>query len=150
MLQQISLCHWEFSHLIIIFFNFLPLYLNLTAGVVLEILWAGKKCFITQRTSFQMFRAYVQQIWGKTIEKERERARESKKQMSSSPVILCKILYRENQSEVKYGRTYRERDMQGNKICPSKMSLWHVDYFELKNIKTAKIQEETLTFAITA
>ena len=30
------------------------------------------------------------------------------------------------------------------------MSLWRVDYFKLKTIKTQKAQEETLTFPLTA
>ena len=32
----------------------------------------------------------------------------------------------------------------------SKISLWHVDYFQLKTIKTQKTQEEHLTFPLIA
>ena len=41
-------------------------------------------------------------------------------------------------------------NVSGSKTCHPKMSLWHVDYFELKTIKAQKTQEEMLTFPLTA
>ena len=35
-------------------------------------------------------------------------------------------------------------------MSPKNVSLWHVDYFELKMIKTIKTQEELFTFPLTA
>ena len=37
---------------------------------------------------------------------------------------------------------------QPSKTCHHKISLWHVDYFELKNIKAQRTQEGILTFLI--
>lgn len=39
---------------------------------------------------------------------------------------------------------------QASKTCHHKISLWHVDYFELKNIKAQRAQEGILTFLLTA
>ena len=39
--------------------------------------------------------------------------------------------------------------LQRSETCHSKISLWHVHYFELKTIEAGKTQEEILTFHLT-